>query len=290
VLKQYVLAKSMDDVLKCFREYPGEARIIAGGTDLILDIESGKVQCGCLIDITEIEEMKNIELVDREVVIGAAVTHNEANRSELIKATAQVLSQACGTVGSLQVRNVATVVGNVINGQPAADAAVALMALGAEAEIVSSNGRRTLPLEDIYAGLGKTRIDCTNEVVASVKFPALTDNQGSSFVRFAQREALALPMLNVAVAMSLGEDKTVEWVRIVMAPVGPKPIRATSAENMLTGSIINGELLQKASEEAVKDASPRDSALRGTAEFRKDVLPVLVRRALENAVSSIKHF
>jgi CO/xanthine dehydrogenase FAD-binding subunit len=290
VLKQYVLAKSMDDVLKCFEEYPGEARIIAGGTDLVLDMESGKVQCSCLIDITGIDELKKIELADQNVTIGAAVTHSEVNRSELIKATAAVLSQACGTVGSLQIRNIATVVGNVVNGQPAADAAVALIALGAEAEVVCLSGTRTVPLEDLYAGLGKTSIDCAKEIVTSVKFPALKENQGSAFVRFAQREALALPMLNVAVSLSLNEDKTIEWVRIAMAPVGPKPVRARSAEEMLTGSVISGELFEKAAEEALKEACPRDSALRGTSEYRKDVLPVLVRRALEAAVASIKYF
>jgi CO/xanthine dehydrogenase FAD-binding subunit len=214
--------------------------------------------------------------------------HSEVNKSDLIKASASVLSMACGTVGSLQTRNIATVVGNVVNGQPAADAAVALMALGAEAEVTSLNGTRIIPLENMYVGLGKTDIDFGNEVVTSIKFPALKDNQGSFFVRFAQREAVTLPMLNVAVTLSLNLDKTVEWVRIVIAPVGPKPIRSKNAENMLIGNLISNELIQKASEEAVKDASPRDSALRGTSEYRKDILPVLVRRAIEGAVASIK--
>jgi CO/xanthine dehydrogenase FAD-binding subunit len=288
VLKEYVLAKSMEDVFKCFKEYPGEARVIAGGTDLILELESGKVQCNCLIDITEIDELKTIKLIDEMVIIGAAVTHNEVNKSDLIKEAASALSEACGTVGSLQIRNIATVVGNVVNAQPAADAAVALMALRADAEVTSLNGTRIIPLEDMYVGLGKTNIDCANEVVTSIKFPALKDNQGSSFVRFAQREALALPMLNIAVALSLNEDKTVEWVRIVMAPVGPKPIRAKEAEQMLIGNLISNELIEKVAEEALKDASPRDSALRGTAEYRKEILTVLVRRAIEGAAASIK--
>jgi carbon-monoxide dehydrogenase medium subunit len=278
----------MDDVFKCFREYPGEARVIAGGTDLVLNLETGKVQCDCLIDITEIDELKKIELINQVITIGAAVTHSEVNKSDLIKASASVLSMACGTVGSLQTRNIATVVGNVVNGQPAADAAVALMALGAEAEVTSLKGTRIIPLENMYVGLGKTDIDFGNEVVTSIKFPALKDNQGSSFVRFAQREAVTLPMLNVAVTLSLKLDKTVEWVRIVIAPVGPKPIRSKNAENMLIGNLISNELIQKASEEAVKDASPRDSALRGTSEYRKDILPVLVRRAIEGAVAFIK--
>jgi len=287
VLKQYVLAKSMDDVFECFKKYSGEARIVAGGTDLVLDLESGKVECNCLIDITEIDELKKIELIDENVIIGAAVTHNEVNKSDLVKKIAPVLSQACGTVGSLQIRNVATVVGNVVNGQPAADAAVALMALGAQAEVRGLNCTKIIPLEDMYAGVGKTNIDCVNEIVTSVKFPALKDNHGSSFERFAQREALALPMLNIAVVLSLKEDRTVEWARIVMAPVGPRPIRAKNAEKILTGNVISSELIEMAAEEAVKDANPRDSALRGTAEYRKEVLQVLVRRALEGAVASI---
>lgn len=288
VLKDYVLAKSVDEIIQCFCNHPCDTRVIAGGTDLMLDLESGKVKCGCLIDITGIDELKQIKLENDEIFVGAAVTHNEVNRSEVIKEYAKLLSDACGTVGSLQIRNIGTVIGNVVNAQPAADASIALIALGADAIIKSAAGTTIFPIEELYAGLGKTKVNCNKELVTFVKFPVLKKNQGSSFVRFAQREALSLPILNVAVTLSLKDDATVEWVKIVMAPVGPKPVRAITAESLLKGNALTPELILRASEVALEDANPRDSGLRGSASYRKDILQVLITRALEGALDSIK--
>ncbi|ABO50032.1 molybdopterin dehydrogenase, FAD-binding protein [Desulforamulus reducens MI-1] len=287
MLKDYVLAKSVDDVLAELNTYAGKARIIAGGSDAMLDLNSGKLKTDCLIDITKIGELKKIDYMDGQIVIGAAVTHSEVKNSELIKTKAPLLSDASGSVGSLQIRNTATVVGNVLNAQPAADAAVALVALGAEAEIKDMTGTVYVPVEEMYAGVGKSTVDSTKQLVTAVKFSALVEGQGSAFVRLAQRGALALPMLNVAVVISLKEEK-VEWVRIVMAPVAPKPIRARMAEKVLQNASVSEELIEEAARVACTEANPRNSALRGSAEYRKEVLEVLVKRALEQAISAAR--
>jgi CO/xanthine dehydrogenase FAD-binding subunit len=288
VLKDYLLARSVDDVLSNFRLYPGKSRVIAGGTDVVIEMKSGKLACDYLIDISKIQEFKRLDMFGDEIFIGATVTHNDVNRSELIKVKAPLLAKASGTVGSIQIRNTATVVGNVITAQPAADAAVALMALGAVVKVVDVNGSRDVAMEDMYSSLGKSSIDSTRELVTFIHFPALGDKQGSSFVRLAQRESLALPILNVATVLSMKDDDTVEWVRIVMGPVGNKPIRARKAEKMIEGLKITNELLNKAAITSVEDANPRSSGLRGSAEYRKDVLKNLVFNALEEALATAK--
>lgn len=287
MLQDYLFPESLNEAVSLLEKNGGQARIIAGGTDLLLDIPDGKVKTGFLVDISKIKELKNILLKDGVIEIGAAVTHNQVAKSELIREKATALAQAAGSVGSYQIRNMGTIVGNVVNAQPAADTAVALVALGAVADIVSSSGEITVPVEKMYAGVGKSIINSSSQIVKCVKFPASLSNQGSAFVRLEQRKALALPMLNVAAMVSL-EDNKFEWARISMAPVGPGPVRATAAEEILGGAEISSEIIEKAAQEALKQANPRNSALRGSKGYRLGVLPVLVRRALEMATAKAR--
>lgn len=284
MLQDYLIPETTEQALACLRDGKGRARIIAGGTDLIPDLEDGKKEAGVLVDITRIAGLNKITVEDGVIRIGAAVTHNQVAKSELIREKASVLAQASRSVGSLQIRNTATVVGNVVNGQPAADAAVALVALGAVAEIMSPAGAEYLPVEKMYAGVGKSALDSTAQIVTMIQFPSALKNQGSAYERLQQRKALALPMLNVAVVVSLSGDRF-EWARIAMAPVGPGPVRATEAEAILKGSQASQEIIEKAAGTSVAQANPRSSAIRGSREYRLEVLPVLVRRALEAAVA-----
>ena len=284
MLKDYLLPESVDEALQNLQTYSGRSAIIAGGTDLMVDMAEGKFNLEALIDISRIGELKLIEEDGDFIRLGAGVTHNQAAKSPLIQEKARVLSQASREVGSLQIRNVATLVGNIVSAQPAADAAVALVALGAVAEIADPQGKREQPVEDLYAGIGECKVDCTSQIITAIRFAALQSNQGSAYKRLAKRKALALPMLNVAVVVSLS-DNTFEWVRIVMAPVGQGPVRATSSEKILTGAPVTEEIIMQGAAAAIEQAAPRDSALRGSAAYRRDVLKVLVRRALQDAVS-----
>lgn len=287
MLQDYIIPESVAEALSFLKSKNGQARIIAGGTDLMLDIPEGKIKAGFLVDICRIPELTKITMEDGIIRIGAAVTHNQVAKSALIREKASALAKAARSVGSLQIRNSGTVVGNVVNAQPAADTAVALVALGAVAEIVSPEGKKIMPVEEMYAGVGKSVLDSTSQLVTCVRFPACLKNQGSSFERLEQRKALALPMLNVGVMISLDEDKF-QWARISMAPVGPGPVRATEAEALLAGLTADAEAIDKAAGAAVAQANPRSSAIRGSREYRREVLPVLVRRALEAAVAQAK--
>lgn len=287
MLQDYLFPETIDEAVSFLKSSGGQARIIAGGTDLLLDLPEGKVKTSSLVDITRIPELKKIILEDGVICIGAAVTHNQAANSELIKEKAAALAYAASCVGSCQIRNSGTVVGNVCNAQPAADTAVALVALGATAEIVTPNGKEYMSVENMYAGVGKSTVDSASQLVTAVRFPASGKNQGTAFVRLEQRKALALPMLNVAACVSL-EGNKFQWARIVMAPVGPGPVRATAAEQILKGAEIKEDIIEKAARAAMEQANPRNSALRGSREYRTSVLPVLVRRALEQAVANAR--
>ena len=152
MLQEYYLPNSVEDALVLLKGNNGQARIIAGGTDLVIDHQTEKVKADAFIDISSIEELNKIEEADGVITIGAAVTHSQVAKSQLIQKYAPSLVMAARSVGSLQIRNIATMVGNVVNAQPAADTAVALVALGAEAEVSSASGVEYVPVESMYAG------------------------------------------------------------------------------------------------------------------------------------------
>lgn len=288
MFQDYYLAQSVSDVINRQKKFPGQTAIIAGGTDLLLDISEGKKKVERLIDITRIPKLKKITMERGFMKIGAAVTHAEVAQSDLVKRNAPALAMAAAKVGSLQIRNVATVVGNVINAQPAADAAVALAALGAKVEIVGNQGIIEIEIEKMYAGVGKSTVNSSFQLVTAILVPPQENNQSSAFVRLDQRKVLALPMLNVAVMVSLDlKNMIFQWVRIAMAPVGPGPVRATEAEAILKGAAIDGTVIEKAAQAALTQANPRSSEIRGSREYRLQVLPVLVKRALHTAIDQV---
>ena len=280
---EYISPTSVKEVLDILRERKGEARIIAGGTDLILDLKEETREVKYLVDITGIGELGRIEWDGDSISVGAAVSHRQVVSSALIQERAPVLAEAALSIGSPQIRNQGTVVGNVVNAQPTADAAVALLALEAQAEVVTRDGKRLMPLEELYQGVGVSTVDSTAEIVTALHFKGLRDNQGSAFMRLAQRKALALPMLNVAGVITV-QGGCFRDVRLVLAPVAPMPFRARKAETALQGANVDQAAINQAAEIAASDAQPRDSDLRGSAEYRRDMVEVLVRRALDQAV------
>ncbi len=285
MFQAYYMPQTVQEAMDILSGHKGQAAIIAGGTDLVLDIHEGKKNFSAFVDISRIPNLRSIEEEDGFLRLGAAVTHAQANRSALVQAAAPILAEACGKVGSLQIRNVATLVGNVVNAQPAADAAVALAALSAKAVIDDGTTCREVLVEDLYAEVGMCKVNPTKEIVTSLLVPVQKKRQGSAFVRLDQRKALALPMLNVAAVVQLDESgERFEWARIIMAPVGPGPVRGFEGENLLAGAAASRETIVQAAKAAVKHANPRSSALRGSREYRLGVLPVLVKRALEAAV------
>lgn len=284
----YLVPSSIEECLQFLEINKGEARIVAGGTDVILHQREERLPPSCLVDVSLLPGFSRIEEKNGRVYLGAAVTHAQVTSSDLLAEKAELLTKASESVGSPQVRNVATVVGNIVNAQPAADAAVALIALEAKADLISLQGSSSINVEDMYAGLGKSRIDSTRELVTCVHFPGLAKNQGSSFMRLAPRNALSLPILNVALVVTVC-NKTIEEVSIVVGPVADRPLRIREVEEKLTGLKITDPLgINDALDTVETVVNPRDSLIRGSGTYRKEIAKVLVKRAFEQALSRVK--
>ena len=286
--QEYFSPSTVEEALELLRAGDGRARIIAGGTDLVVELKEGVKVLDSLVDITGIESLKKIELQGDYIRIGACVTHAQAAASILVRDRATALSEAALSIGSPQTRNIGTVVGNVVNAQPAADAAVALVALGGEAEVADGTVKEWRPVEELYAGIGVSRVKSNEQIVTAIRFRAQSGNQGSAFTRLAQREALALPILNTAVKITAGDNNVCARARIVVAPVALHPFRCKQAEDFLTGASLTMESFVGAAEEAAAESNPRYSALRGTAEYRREMIKVMVRRAMCKAMERVK--
>jgi carbon-monoxide dehydrogenase medium subunit len=281
--QEYLFAGSVDEALRMLAAREGRARLIAGGTDLVLQSQEGKQQPACLVDITRIPGLNQIAERDGFIQIGALVTHAQAAASELIQRQGRILALACACVGGPQIRNAATVVGNVVNALPAADGAVALFALDAEAEIVSLDGaRHWLPIAALYQGVGVCTISPAAEMVAALRFPALGSDYRCAFKRLAPRRALSLPILNTAVVVAVADGRFAD-ARIAIGPVAPIPFRAREAESALIGQPVAPDLIARAAKLAAQAARPRSSALRGSAQYRQALVEAFVRRALTEA-------
>lgn len=266
----------------------GGGRIIAGGTDLVLDLKSKKVIPDALIDISRIPQLQTICRDEDRIIIGGAVTHTDAANSTLLLEHAPALAAGCHSVGSRQIRNVATLAGNIVNAQPAADSAVPLAVMNPVFHIQTLDGIRTASMAEMYAGFGKSTLDSSRELLTAITLEAEDENEASAYERLELRGALALPMLCVAVRVRLSNNNTIEWAKIAMAPVGIGPVRATEAEAFLSGKTPDKSTLHTAGKKALENANPRSNLLRGSREYRVETLPVLVRRALEKACTAVE--
>ena len=284
MVQHYVFPESIEACLKGLEKFSGKGRIIAGGTDLVLAIQRGELRPAALLDITRIAELEGIVEEKGEVRLGARVTHAACASSPLIQKSATCLAEACVSVGSPQIQCVATVAGNVVNAQPAADGAIALTALGARARIVSLHGEREQGVETLYEGPGRSRVDSSKELLVALRFPSTRGGEGTAFLRVAPRNAMGLPVLNGAVRISLRGDRIAD-VRIALGPVADRPFRPQGAETVLRGSCWDhSDVLEEAARVASQEATPRDSVLRGSAAYRRERVRMLMGELLKTAI------
>lgn len=284
--QEYVYPTTVDEALHMLADRAGRARVIAGGTDLVLQLQRSERQASCLVDISRIDELRGISETGGFITLGAATTHAEVAGSPLIRERAPVLAQAAAEVGSAQIRNVGTVGGNVVNAQPAADAALALLALDAEAEIVSADGARWVGLAELYEAPGASRVDSTAELVRAFRFRSPAGQTGSAYRRLGKCKSIALPVLCAAVVVQLEKDFTA--AAIALGPVASQPYRAAGAEAWMVGRPATVETLAHAAALAQKEANPRDSLLRCSQVYRRAMVTVLVHSTLERAVAAAR--
>jgi carbon-monoxide dehydrogenase medium subunit len=282
-MEKYILAKDIRETLDILDKYGGKTRVVAGSTDLLPLARRTKAKIDCLVDITGIDGLSYIEEEDGLIKVGALATHSEVEMSPVIKERAFVLAEACNAIGSPQVRNKGTLVGNIVNASPAADASVALIVLGAEAEIANKEGKRTEKIEDIFLGPGKTRL-ANNELITELHFKMLESGYGGAFLKLAKRKGLAISVVNAAVLISLDESRGIcRDARIAVGSVAPTPVRVKDAEKILIGQQVEEKVIEKASLTAMGEVKPIDD-IRGSAGYRREMTKVLVSRAIRKAI------
>jgi len=285
----YEIPTSVEETLEILDRYQGAAQIIAGGTDLIIELQEDKHTVDCLVDVTRIPDLDCIEKEGDWIVMGANVTFRQIKDSPLLQEHARVLSEAAATVGALQIQAVATLAGNLVSSLPAADGCVALVALSAEAEVATPEGRRWQPVGDLFLAPGKSAVDPHRQMITAIRFPAAGPGYGSAWERIGRRRALVLPILNCGVSLQLDDEgRSIKWARLGLGPVAPVPFRAKQTEAFLTGKPASDETYREAAEIAATEAHPRSSLLRASREYRVEVIKVLVRQALERAVEQAR--
>ncbi len=252
---------------------------IAGGTDIIptfKELGSKPVQ---LVDLGLIDELNGVFEEDGYVNIGPTTTHAQMLASELVKEAAPALHDAARWIGSVQIRNRGTIGGNLCNASPAADSAPPLLVHAAEAHIISLEEGHWIPLPGLFKGPKMTTLE-KNEILGGLRFP-LVRGAGSSFQRIGRRKGFTLSVVNAAVYVERAGDKVKE-ARIALGSVAPTPIRAPKVEAKLKGKQMSDNLIEEAAAGSVETAKPIDD-IRGTAEYRKDMVGVLVKRAMREA-------
>ena len=281
--QEYKRPTSVAEAIHDLTSASGPALPIAGGTDLLLDLKQGRhAPVHTLIDLTFIPEMTALELRGDELYIGAAVPVDRVARDPLVGARARALVEACNLIAGPQVRNTATLGGNVAHALPAADGAIALTALDAQAEVASLSGTRRVPFTSLFLGPGKSVIDKSKEIIIGFQLPITNYHQSSCFKRIMRPQGVALPILNCAVWLER-EGDVVNDIRIVVGPGGATPFRAIEAENTLRGQPFNDKTFSRALESLLGQAHFRTSARRASADYRRHIVGGLFRDVLETA-------
>lgn len=291
----YLYPSSIEEALDGLEAYDGRARVIAGGTDVLPDVQKGKIAPECLVDMTRIPDLGRIEVTEDLVTVGAAVTFAAIRDHPFLNERVRALVEAAGSVGAGAIQNAATWVGNIVQAMPAADGAIVAIALDAEAHIVDRDGARWQPVESLFVGPGVSAVDPTRQIVTAVRFPRPGQRTGTAWQRVGRRAALVLPILNCAVRVSLEPgaspdpdqsqvEERIAQATIALGPVAPRPRRMRRAESFMSGRAPTAETIEKAARLAAGEASPRTSVMRASRDYRLRIIPVLVTEALTAAL------
>lgn len=292
--KDYYTPSTIAEALQIRTRYGHDALLVAGGTDLILDLQQGNhAPVAALVDVTTIEHLNEIRQDENWVVIGAAVTHSDVEASPIVRHHGTALAESCSVVGGPQVRNVGTLGGNVAHALPAADGTIGLLALDAEVQVCTLAGEEVVstwqPLLSIFAGPGQSRLG-ENQLLAAFRFSLLRPHTASAFDRIMRPQGVALPILGVAASLTVDEAaRCVTRACIAVGPAGPIPFRAGEAEQALLGAqAFDEQAVDSAVRAALAQAELRTSKHRASKEYRREVLDVLLRRVLNRSFAAAK--
>jgi xanthine dehydrogenase iron-sulfur cluster and FAD-binding subunit A len=277
---KYISVTSIAEAISILAEYGEKARIVAGGTDLLLEIERDiRRGIDIMVDVSRIYDLDRIYLENGTIHLGPLVTHNHCVASNLLTDLAFPLVQACWQVGAPQIRNRGTVAGNLITGSPANDTIPPLMALGAQVLLRSTQGERLVALDEFYAGVRRTVMQ-PDEMLVDIRFPALNANQRGIFQKLGLRRAQAVSLVNAAITITINGSRVTRAV-ITLGSVAPTVIRASQAEEYLAGQTIDDDIIEQTARLAMQAAQPIDD-VRSGADYRAEMVRVCVSRGLKS--------
>lgn len=272
----------LEDALELLQHYQKNIRIIAGGSDIIVQLRDGAFKTEKLLNILPIKDLRFIEEGDGQVHVGALSTYSEIIGSEHTRKHAWILVEAARQIGSIQLQNTATIGGNLGNASPAADSLPPLYALGATVVTSSMSRRREIPIEKFFVGYRKTALN-PDELIEEIFFDALTRNDAGAYVKLGLREANAISIVDVAVALRRKRRDSYGDVKVALGAVAPTVVRAHSCEQALINKRLSEKTLRESAELASQDTSPITD-IRGSAEYRREVVGSLVYQALHKAI------
>ena len=284
---EYRTPKNLKEVNATLQEFGSDAKLIAGGTALVIMMKQRLVRPSCLVSLRSVRGLNAIELKNGGISIGGLATHREVEGSSLIRRRLPMLAETYHHVATLRIRNMATVGGGLAHADPNQDPPPSLIALGATVKATSAKGSRTISLDEFFKDYYETVLG-PDEIITEVMVPKLAPNTGAAYIKFLPRTADDYATVSAAAVLTLDKtNKTIADVRIALGSVGVTPIRATAAEDLLRGQPLKSEAFAAAGEKAKEAVDPL-SDFRGSAAYKKDMAAVFVRRALEKALADIR--
>lgn len=283
----YYAPDTVAAALEILQRYDGRARVIGGGTDLLVEARRGlRRPFEAIVDATRIGGLDSITEEGDNIVIGCGVTHTTIVNDPRIIRYGRCLSESCGVIGGPQVRNTGTLAGNVAHALPAGDGTIGLLALRGEVEVAGADGTRWIPAKDTFEGPGRSVINRHQEILTRLRFKRTSDNEGSAFHRVMRPQGLCLPIISMATRLQLDGDM-ITAAGISMGPVGPVPWFAEPAAEVLIGKPASEALFDTAADVALEHISLRTSKYRATAEYRETMirtyLPIILAKAARRA-------
>lgn len=283
----YLEVVTIEEAIYLLIKYDGEAKVIAGGTDLVFQARSKQINPKYVVDITNIPGMHYINYDQKQGLrIGALTTIRALETSVELRQRYPILGQAASQLGSVAIRNVATVGGNLCNALPSAETAQALVALSASAKIIGPDEERVVPLEDFFTGVGTTVLQ-TGEILTEIQVPVSLPNTKGIYLKHSMRGTIDLAIVNVAVVVTLEPvDKNVcKDIKIVLGAVAPTPMRAHKAEEILKGKRIEENLIHTAAQVASDEARPRSGSIRGSVEYKKEMIKLFTGKLIKELIA-----
>ena len=279
---KYLRPETLEEACSMLSELNGKARVIAGGTDLMVNMKQKAARPGYLVDISYLPDLNTIEYKEETLRIGALCTHSDIESSSVIQEKFNILAEACRSIGSIQIRNLGTIGGNLCNASPSADSAPALLGLDAKVTIFGPTGENQAELAKFFTGPGETLLK-PDEILTGIDISDPTPHSFACYLKLSPRRAMDLAVVGVGIVLWLSADGTIcEDIRIALGAVAPMPIRAAKAEEIIRGQKLDNALIDETATVAAEETKPITD-IRGSVEYRKEMVKVLTGRAIRQA-------